>query len=135
METARHNSSFPEDQDMIAESHRMLLATLAQLAQASDQEFIKGYPALVAAIERDFRDEENQMEDADGQLFQAHMEQHARMLGALHHVMPRVQDGDVDMGREAVALLVEWMPFHIATSDAVLARAVQARLLSALRDT
>lgn len=106
------------------ESHRKLADELTAIGLVRDQEFIEWYPPLVAAIERDFREEELLMEVVGLESFQPHVEQHARMLGALHHAAPRVQSGDVAAGRQVVAQLVEWLRFHIASMDRALADAV-----------
>jgi hemerythrin-like metal-binding protein len=108
-------------------SHRMLLTELSALPQAPDAEFARSYPVLIASIERDFHEEEALMEDLGVASFQAHIEQHARMLSALHHTVSRVMQGEIDAGREAVELLPEWLQFHIATMDKALADAVVRR--------
>ena len=106
-------------------SHQHLLDELAGLEAVCDQEFARCYPSLVAAIERDFRQEEELMEEVGLASFQTHLEQHARMLSALHHVAPHVQEGDVDPGREAVVLLHTWLTVHIDIMDKALADAVR----------
>jgi hemerythrin-like metal-binding protein len=105
-------------------AHRELLNTLAELARVSDQEFANGYPSLVAAIERDFREEELLMERVGLISFQSHLEQHARVLSALHHAAPRVLEGDFGAGREVVALLPQWLLFHIPAMDKELMNAL-----------
>jgi hemerythrin len=114
-------------------SHRVLFDELLQLTVAPDAEFARAYPALVASIERDFQGEEALMEELGLASFQAHIEQHARMLSALHHTASKVMQGEVDVGREAVQLLPQWLQFHISTMDRALAEAVvnRARLHSA----
>lgn len=114
-------------------THRALADALSALTDAPDPEFARGYLALVAAFERDFRAEEALMEEVGLASFQVHMEQHARMLSALHHTASRVQQGDVGAGREALMLLPQWLAFHIATMDAELARAVQENAADAAR--
>lgn len=111
-------------------SHQVLFDELLRLLKAPDDEFARSYPSLVASIERDFREEEAAMEELDLASFQAHFEQHARMLSALHHTLSKVMQGEIDAGREAVALLPEWLQFHISTMDKALADAVmrQARV-------
>ncbi|TFV87293.1 hypothetical protein E4K72_22645 [Oxalobacteraceae bacterium OM1] len=99
------------------ESHHRLADELNAIGLVRDQEFVEWYPPLVAAIERDFREEELLMEVVGVESFQAHVEQHARMLSALHHAAPRVQAGEVALGRQVVAELAEWLRFHIASMD------------------
>jgi len=98
-------------------AHRTLLNALAELAQVSDQEFARGYPLLVAAIERDFREEETLMEKIGLGSYKAHLEQHGRVLSALHHAAARVLEGDFGPGREAVGLLSQWLLIHIPAMD------------------
>lgn len=101
-------------------AHRKLLNALAKLAQVSDQEFARGYPLLVAAIERDFREEEALMEKIGLGSYKAHLEQHARVLSALHHAAARALEGDFGPGREAVELLSQWLLAHIPAMDKAL---------------
>lgn len=107
-------------------SHHGLLDELAELLNSPDDEVARSYASLVAAIERDFREEEELMEEVGLDSFQPHIEQHARMLSALHHSLSQVMQGNIDAGRAALQLLPEWLQFHIATMDQALADAVVA---------
>lgn len=72
------------------------------------------------------------MEACDLTNFKEHMEQHARMLAGLHACVSQVEAGELALGRQAITLLREWMPFHIATMDRELAdevRTVRAKSL------
>ena len=51
----------------------------------------------------------------------AHREQHARMLGGLHHVARQVMAGNLAAGRDVVALMPGWFMLHIETMDGALA--------------
>jgi hemerythrin-like metal-binding protein len=108
------------------DSHHQLLAELDEIAKANDQEFAHWYPQLIAAMEQDFRVEEGMMEACNLRSWQAHMEQHARMLAGLHAAVSSVESGDLLSGREAVGLLRQWLPFHIATMDRELAEQARA---------
>lgn len=105
--------------------HRQFIEGLARMLAIPDTEFPSEFTRLVASVERDFRHEERLMEDLDYPGIQAHREQHARVLGALHHVAPRVLDGDIALGREAVELLPQWFLVHLSTMDAALACAME----------
>ena len=109
-------------------SHHGLLDELAELLNSPDDEIARSYASLVAAIERDFREEEDLMEEVGLDSFQPHVEQHARMLSALHHSLSQVMQGNIDAGRAALQLLPEWLQFHIGTLDPALANAVLAHL-------
>ena len=102
-------------------SHRELLDELAALEQASDGEFGASYTRFVAKVERDFREEEDLMEQMAFSGLANHREQHARMLGGLHHVAIQVMAGDIGAGREVVALMPGWFMLHIETMDGALA--------------
>lgn len=111
-------------------SHHRLLTELDGIVQANDLDFALWYPGLIATMEQDFRVEEDLMEACDLTNFKEHMEQHARMLAGLHACVSHVEAGELALGREAVTLLREWMPFHIATVDRELAQEVRT-----VRDT
>lgn len=108
----------------IDDAHEELLKELTDLLTATDERFGPGFLALIERFERDFREEEMLMDDIDYPGIQGHREQHARVLGALHHVAPRVMDGDIALGREAVELLPQWFLFHLSTMDTALAFAL-----------
>jgi hemerythrin len=105
-------------------SHDELLRQMGRIATVPAEEFTEFFVSLVAKIERDFRAEELLMEDLDYDGLKTHREQHARVLGGLHHVAPRVREGDIATGRRALELLPQWFLFHIATMDRSLAQAV-----------
>lgn len=109
------------------ESHKALLDTLAQLEDVSDADFPAQFALLVAHIESDFREEEEMMEEIDFPGIRSHREQHAKLLGGLHHAAAAVMEGDVALGRHAVELLPQWFVFHISTMDTALSFAVQLR--------
>lgn len=101
--------------------HRDLLDELARLEDAPDREFADVYMRFVARVERDFREEEELMERTSFSGLPSHREQHARMLGGLHHVATQVMAGQTGAGREIVALLPGWFMLHIETMDGALA--------------
>lgn len=105
-------------------AHKAFLEELSALLAVSDEQFGPAFLVLVARIEGDFREEEELMEDLDYPGIAGHREQHARILGALHQVASRVMDGDIALGREAVALLPQWFMFHLSTMDTALAFAL-----------
>lgn len=105
--------------------HHDLFATLEQLSLAPDSEFAKGYSELLRKVERTFQTEEQWMEDCDYPSFAVHLEQHARVLGGLHHVHGMIMHGDLDTGRRVVdELLPQWLAFHFSTMDTALAAAL-----------
>lgn len=106
------------------DAHKAFLEDLAELLMAPDDAFAPGFMKMIDKVEADFREEERLMEDIDYPGLQGHREQHARVLGALHHVAPHVMDGDIALGRETVELLPQWFLFHLSTMDTALAFAL-----------
>lgn len=104
-------------------AHESFLQELERLAETDDDDFGAAFLRLVAHIERDFHEEEAMMEQIDYPGLCGHREQHARVLGALHHVAARVMAGDSALGREALALLPQWFAVHLSTMDTALALA------------
>lgn len=109
----------------IDDAHKELLDEMRRLADTPDGEFGTRLFALIAKLERDFRVEEELMDEAGFPGLLGHREQHARLLGALHCIVPPVMEGNIDLGREAVALLPLWFAFHVSTMDAPLAFALR----------
>jgi hemerythrin len=106
-------------------AHEKFLQDLIQLAELADDKFGAAFLALIAHVECDFREEEQLMEDIDYPCMQDHLEQHARVLSALHHIAPRVMAGDIVLGRDATSLLPQWFSVHLATMDTALAFALE----------
>ncbi|HYD94459.1 MAG TPA: hemerythrin family protein [Noviherbaspirillum sp.] len=107
-------------------AHRIFLDELTELLTTPDDKFGPAFLSMVAKIEQDFREEEQLMEEIDYAGIAGHREQHARVLGALHHVAPHVMNGDIALGREAAELLPQWFLFHLSTMDTALAFALDA---------
>lgn len=93
---------------------------IEQAARASDECFASAYIELVSCLEQQMRNEEAIMESINCRALRSHQEQHARVLAALHQAEPRVEDGDVTLGREALALLGQWLLAHHAEMDLAL---------------
>jgi hemerythrin len=93
---------------------------IEQLSRASDEYFAGGYIELVSCLERLMRKEEAVMESFNSRALRSHQEQDARVLAALNQAQPRVEEGDVTLGREALALLDQWLLAHHAQMDLAL---------------
>lgn len=106
-------------------AHRDLLDELARLADMADAAFPDSYARFVAQVEKDFREEEDLMEASNFSGLPSHREQHARVLGGLHHVARQVMAGDLSAGREVVALMPGWFLLHIETMDSAMALCTQ----------
>jgi hemerythrin len=108
---------------MSAERAR-LSKQIEQVGRASDECFAAGYIELVSCIEHQMRNEEAMMESINCRALRSHQELHARVLAALHQTEPRIEEGDVTLGREALALLGQWLLAHHAELDLALLTAM-----------
>ena len=106
------------------DAHKEFFEDLTVLLTTPDNDFAPAFMRLIGKVEKDFHEEEELMEEMDYPGLQGHREQHARVLGALHHVAPHVMSGDVGLGREAAELLPQWFLFHLSTMDTALALAL-----------
>ena len=107
--------------------HFEFFEALEELSATPDTDFAAGYRAFVCQVERSFASEEEWMETMDFPILKGHREQHARVLGALHHVYGHIMTGDIKGGREVVdTLLPQWFSLHILTMDKILASAMQS---------
>jgi hypothetical protein len=102
---------------------------IERLSRATDPCFAAGYIALVATLELQLRAEEAALESLNSRALRSHQEQHARVLAALHQAEPQVEAGDLALGREALALLDQWLPLQRASMDVamLIARAPMGR--------
>jgi hemerythrin len=98
--------------------HQSLFAALARLSDMEDADFGPACLTVFDTLERDFREEEAHMESAMWDGLPAHREQHARLLGDLHHAAAALDQGDCSPARRAVRLLPQWLELHIVTFDA-----------------
>lgn len=106
--------------------HHDLFSTLDALSRSDDESFCANFGGFVGNVERVFREEEAWMDDLDFPAMSTHQEQHARVLGALHHIHAQVMAGDVGLGRHVTdELLPQWLQLHISTMDTPLALAMQ----------
>lgn len=104
-------------------AHWAVYGALSGLACTPGKAFRAAYMAFVAALERDFRLEEEAMELIGYQGLAVHREQHARALAGLHHAQAALDEGDPQPARHSVGLLAHWLPLHILTMDQALAAA------------
>jgi len=105
-------------------AHKEFLDDLTELLTVPDDQFAPAFMQMIDTAEKGFRAEEELMEAIDFPGLHEHREQHARVLGALHHVAPHVMGGDIELGREAADLLPQWFLHHLSTMDTALAFAL-----------
>lgn len=106
------------------DAHKALVNELAHLATAGDDQFADGFFALIAALELDFREEEELMRQINFPSPQSHHDEHARVLNGLLYVSPSVSMGDLAPGREVIRQLPQWFLNHLSTMDLMLAVAL-----------
>lgn len=82
-----------------------LLAQLAVLRKSPDPAFAHGFPAMVAAVEAAFRQEEALLERLGEACLHPRRADHAVLLCALHRTAARVEAGDLALGRQVTAAL------------------------------
>lgn len=107
------------------EAHKAFLDHLETLADANGGQLVAGFGALIALMERDFREEETLMEAIDFPGLRSHREQHLRALDGLKQACTYVSGGDLAVGHAAVRQLTRWFLIHLSTMDLALAVALE----------
>ncbi|KQZ44705.1 bacteriohemerythrin [Duganella sp. Root1480D1] len=120
----------PTSQDQLDQLHEHLFGMIDALLAQPASSFGAAYHRLVAAIEQDFRHEEQWMDSCHCAGAHQHREQHARMQAGLHHAASALEQGNAAPARQAAAALREWLPFHIATQDQHLLLALRRAVAS-----
>jgi len=120
MENLTWSPEMEMDIPIVDSAHRRFLRNLSAIASAPDTEFIRKYFLLIEELESDFKDEEDLMEASQFFDSSPHREQHARVLYALHKVIPDVLSGNYSHAKETLELLPKWFIFHLSTMDRLL---------------
>ncbi len=115
----------PASQDQLDQLHDRLFEMIDALLAQPAGSFTSAYHQLVAAIEQDFRHEEQWLDTFQCSDARQHREQHARMQAGLHHAAAALEQGNPAPARQAAAALREWLPFHIASQDRHLLQALR----------
>lgn len=115
----------------MAHARNTLLVDVHAAARAPDALFPAAFGHLAAAIEAAFRKEEIQMEAIGFPGVREQRRDNALLLNALHHAAPRVEGGELAIGREVVAALPGLLSLHRFCGLRVLATA--RRTVLALR--
>lgn len=103
----------------LTESHQLLRQQVHQLRSCRDHEVGSTYGRLLEWVEQVFGTEQHLMEKHEFPAAQCHLEQHARVLCAMHKAHVAVMRGDHALGRHVgVTLLSGWFELHNATLDA-----------------
>lgn len=93
---------------------KRMRARIAGLLAEPDDRFAQDFPALVASVEATFRHEEALLELLGDACLPPRRADHAVILCALHRTMPRIEGGDVKLGRQVADALdaVLSLPTH-----------------------
>lgn len=102
-------------------ARKALCERIAGAAAGSDQALATAFPALVAAVEAGFRREELVMETLGIARVREQRQDNALILSALHHAMPAVERGDLVLGRQVIAALLDLLDLHRLSADLLLA--------------
>ncbi len=103
-------------------AHRSLRQLARYLRECGEQDVAQAYMEVLRATEHAFHAEHRLMEAFDFPARQCHLEQHARVLRALHCLHPAVMLGAHHPARHAGGqLLMDWFHLHNTTLDAALA--------------
>lgn len=107
--------------DSVDTLHQSVFGHASHLTHCADFEVPEIYRSLVATVEQTFAHEHRLMEESGFPVMHCHLEQHARVLAALHETHPAVMRGDCDTARKVGGhLLPDWLQLHIATQDVTL---------------
>lgn len=106
-------------------AHGLVFEILEKTLQLPGEAFPPAFHEVVRGMEMDFRREEHLMDTFQCPDARLHREQHARMLAGLHHAEAALLRGDDGPAHNALTALVDWLPFHIATQDRLLLRALR----------
>jgi hypothetical protein len=115
----------------VRHSRERLCARIAALQAQPDSVFVHDFPAVVAAVEADFRREEALLEHLGDACLHPRRADYAVVLCALHRTLPQIEGGDAVLGRQVADALgaVLSAPWDAAAGlDAAPARTTPARM-------
>jgi len=99
--------------------HDSLRQLTQQLHDCAQDEICSAYEQLLFTAEKAFAAEQLLMEKHEFPATRCHLEQHARVLCALHQAHPAVMTGDHNVAIHVGGrLLPEWFELHNSTLDA-----------------
>lgn len=110
----------------IDKAHQEFFASVEKISGMPDDLLCDSLSQLTGKLEKDFRREEDLMEACDLAEIKEHREQHAKLLKALHYVMPDVMQGNYAAARRAVDVLPCWYLMHLSTADQAMAHSIHA---------
>ena len=105
MNDGYNNLGVKRVQDTLGEAHAALTRAIGEVSHAPDALFCSHFEALVDLLEAAFRVEESLMESCNYCAVRGHREEHARVLATLHQLEPRIEQGQLEIGHQALELL------------------------------
>ena len=109
----------PAENSQLDALHDSLRQLTQQLHDCAQDEICSAYEQLLVTAEKAFAAEQLMMERHDFPATRTHLEQHARVLCALHQAHPAVMTGDNHLAIHVGGhLLPEWFELHNSTLDA-----------------
>ncbi len=103
----------------IRDAHRSLRHAASWLRVCPEHEVSAAYVNVMKTAEYSFALEQSLMDELGFPASKAHLEQHARVLRALHCMHPAVIEGATTKGRRIGGqLLIDWFRLHNETLDA-----------------
>lgn len=109
----------------VRHSRKALCWRVEQAIVMPDAHFSGEFAHLLDAVEAAFRHEEVIMSTLGYARLREQQEENAVILSALHHVLPRVEDGDLGLGRQVLEALLEVLSLHRLSSGLALALSVR----------
>jgi len=111
----------------MARTRTALLRQVQAAAGAPDDGFVAAFTHLVDAIDAALRKEELLMETIGFAGVHEQRQDNALLLNALHHAAPRVEAGELGIGREVVEALPCLLSLHRFSGLRILAAAPRRR--------
>jgi len=116
-----HGPIMFSDITRLTESHQQLRQLTQRLHHCHNHDVSASYAQLLDWTEKVFATEQRLMETHAFPVTQCHLEQHARVLCAMHRAHAAVMAGDYAQGQHVGStLLPAWFELHNATLDAAL---------------
>jgi hemerythrin len=107
--------------EFVEEWHQTIYRFMGKIDCCPDYELSEYFKILIFALEKIFGKEQLLMENFGFPAMKCHLEQHARLLAALHHVHYGVMRGDTGLARRVGSrLLPGWFDLHTTTLDQAL---------------
>ena len=110
-----------DEAEFVEEWHQTIYRLMGKIDCCPDYELSENFKILIFALEKIFGKEQLLMENFGFPAMKCHLEQHARLLAALHHVHCGVMRGDTGLARRVGSrLLPGWFDLHTTTLDQAL---------------